>query len=140
MDLRRPFALAAALTTALAFAAGCAREASVNQRPHVGTGTASEVSGIQQITLRSGVDLRFTPSTIIVHPGTVRLILANTAQPGAGPPHDVTFSGLPTANIPTTDAGRESAVTFVAPAPGTYNFVCSIHARQGQTGTLIVRK
>jgi plastocyanin len=66
-------------------------------------------------------------------------VLVNTSKPGAGPPHDVTFTGLPTANIPTTDAGRVSSVTFEAPAPGTYNFVCSIHARQGQTGTLIVR-
>jgi plastocyanin len=139
MGLRRLFALAAALTGVLAGAAGCARSASVNTRPHVGTGTASEVSGIQQITLRSGLDLRFTPSTIVVHRGTVRLVLINTANAGAGPPHDVTFAGLPTANIPTTQAGRESAVTFVAPAPGTYHFVCSIHARQGQTGTLIVR-
>jgi plastocyanin len=139
MQLRRPFVLATALTTVLLTATGCVREASVNSRPNVGTGTASEVSGVEQITLRSGLDLRFTPATIVVHPGTVRLVLINTAKPGAGSPHDVTFTGLPSANIPTTYAGRESSVTFVAPAPGTYHFVCSIHARQGQTGTLIVR-
>lgn len=136
---RRPFVLAATLATALLTAAGCASEASVNDRPNVGTGSASEVNGIQQITLRSGLDLRFTPATIVVHPGVVRLVLVNTSKPGAGPPHDVTFSGLPTADIPTTQAGRESSVMFEAPAPGTYNFVCSIHARQGQTGKLIVR-
>ena len=139
MDHRRPFVRAAALAIVLVSAGGCARDASVNTRPQVGTGTASEVSGVQQITLRSGLDLRFTPATIVVHRGTVRLILVNTSKPGAGPPHDVTFAGLPGANIPTTYAGRESSVTFVAPAPGTYHFVCSIHARQGQTGTLIVR-
>jgi len=139
MDLRRPFVLAAMLGALLVTAAGCASEASVNQRPHLGTGTASEVNGIQQVTLRSGVDLRFSPSTIIVHPGMVRLVLVNTSKPGAGPPHDVTFGGLPTANIATTQAGRESSVTFEAPSPGTYNFVCSIHAAQGQSGKLIVR-
>lgn len=139
MDLRRRFALAAMLAIALLAAAGCTSDAPVNERPNVGTGSASEVNGVQQITLRSGVDLRFTPATIIVHPGVVRLVLVNTSKEGAGPPHDVTFSGLPTANIPTTQAGRESSVTFEAPAPGTYNFVCSIHARQGQTGKLIVR-
>lgn len=139
MDLRRPFAWLAALGVVLLTVAGCARQPSVNERPHVGTGTASQVSGVQEITLRSGIDLRFTPSTIIVHPGRVRLVLVNTSKPGAGPPHNVTFSGLPTADVPTTYAGRESSVTFVAPAPGTYDFVCSIHARQGQTGTLIVR-
>jgi plastocyanin len=139
MNPRRPFVLVAALATVLLTAAGCAREPSVNARPHLGTGTASEVAGVQQITLRSGLDLRFTPSTIVVHPGTVRLILVNTAKAGAGPPHNITFAGLPTANIPDTDAGLQSSVTFVAPAPGKYSFVCTIHARQGQTGTLIVR-
>jgi plastocyanin len=140
MDPRRPLVLAATLTTVLVATAGCVSEPSVNARPHVGTGTASEVAGVQQITLRSGLDLRFTPATIVVHRGMVRLVLVNVAKPGAGPPHDVTFAGLPIANVPTTDAGRESSVSFVAPAPGTYQFVCSIHARQGQTGTLIVRK
>lgn len=139
MDLRRAFVLAATLGAALLTAVGCASEASVNERPHLGTGTASEVNGVQQITLRSGLDLRFTPTTIVVHPGVVRLVLVNTSKPGAGPPHDVTFSGLPTANIATTQAGRQSSVTFEAPAPGTYNFVCSIHAAQGQSGKLIVR-
>ena len=139
MDLRRPFVLAAMLGSLLLTATGCASEASVNQRPHEGTGTASEVNGVQQVTLRSGMDLRFSPSTIIVHPGMVRLVLVNTSKAGAGPPHDVTFRGLSSATIATTQAGRESSVTFEAPAPGTYNFVCSIHAAQGETGKLIVR-
>lgn len=139
MDLRRLLVLAATLGSALLIAAGCTSQASVNRRPNVGTGTASEVNGVQQIVLRSGLDLRFTPATIVVHPGMVRLILVNTAKPGAGPPHDVVFNGLPGADIATTQAGRQSSVTFNAPAPGTYNFVCSIHAVQGQTGKLIVR-
>jgi plastocyanin len=139
MNLRWPSVLVAALATVLLGTAGCVREPAVNARPHLGTGTASEVAGIQQVTLHSGLELRFEPSTIVVHSGPVRLVLVNTAKPGAGPPHDVTFAGLPTANIPTTYAGNESSITFVAPAPGTYHFVCSIHARQGQTGTLIVR-
>ena len=138
MELRRAFASAVAAISALALT-GCVSEAAVNARPHLGTGTATVVAGVQQVTLRSGLDLRFSPSTIIVHPGKVRLVLINTSKPGAGPPHDVTFGGLPGADIPTTYAGRESSVLFTAPAPGTYSFVCSIHARQGQTGTLIVR-
>lgn len=138
MQLRRPLVLATTAISALTLA-GCVSEAAVNARPHLGTATATMVDGVQQVTLRSGLDLRFHPSTIVVHRGRVRLVLVNTSNPGAGPPHDVTFSGLPVANIPTTYAGRESSVLFSAPAPGTYHFVCSIHARQGQTGTLIVR-
>jgi plastocyanin len=138
MQLRRAFVLGALAMVTPVLLAGCVREAEVNSRPQAGSATASTVNGVQQVTLRSGPDLRFTPSTIVVHPGVVRLVLVNSAKPGAGPPHDVTFSGLPVANIPTTQAGRLSAVTFTAPARGTYQFVCSIHARQGQTGTLVV--
>ncbi|MDT4918517.1 MAG: hypothetical protein QOI15_2814 [Pseudonocardiales bacterium] len=139
MQLRRPIALAAVLAGMLLALTGCVRQPEVNSRPHPGTDTASAVNGVQQITLRSGLDLRFTPSTIVVHSGVVRLVLVNSSDPGAGPPHDVTFSGLPAADVATTQAGRISSVTFTAPAPGTYQFVCSIHARQGQTGTMIVR-
>jgi plastocyanin len=139
MQLRRSFAPAAASITALLALTACVRQPEVNARPHPGTDTVSTVNGVQQITLRSGVDLRFTPSTIVVHRGLVRLVLVNTSERGAGPPHDVTFNGLPAANVATTQAGYMSSVTFMAPAPGTYQFVCSIHARQGQTGTMIVR-
>lgn len=135
MQLRRAVAIAAAL----AVLAGCAREAAVNRRPTSGTGSASLVDGVQQVVIKAGVDLRFHPSTIVVHPGRVRIVLVNTAKPGAGPPHDIQMSGLPGASVPLADAGQTRSVTFDAPEPGTYDFVCSIHARQGQTGKLIVR-
>jgi len=81
---------------ALALLAACTnREAEVNKRPHGGTGVASDVGGVQQVVVRSGVDLRFSPSTIIVHPGRVRIVLVNTAQPGAGPPHDLQAAKVP---------------------------------------------
>jgi plastocyanin len=136
MPLRR-----ASIAVALLLLAGCAnREAAVNKRPHSGTGTATAVAGVQQITVTVDAgDYRFHPSTLVVHPGEVRIVLVNTAKPGAGPPHDVIFSGLPAADVPLAMAGQTQSVTFTAPAPGTYNFVCSIHARQGQTGKLIVR-
>jgi plastocyanin len=123
----------------LLLAACSNREAPVNKRPHNGTGTASMVAGVQQIVVRAGLDLRFHPSTLVVHRGLVRIILVNTANPGAGPPHDLQVAGFPAADVPLTSAGRSSSVTFTAPAPGSYSFVCSIHAAQGQTGRLIVR-
>ena len=139
MPLRRAFALCAAVAM-LPVVAGCNSTAEVNKRPHPGTATASPLAGgVQQVVVRSGVDLRFHPSTIVVHPGTVRLVLINTAKPGNGPPHNIQFSGLPGADVADTQAGYSSSVTFTAPAPGTYDFVCSIHAAQGQTGKLIVR-
>lgn len=126
---------------ALLLAAGCTRTAEVNTRPHPGTATATPAAGgVQQVVVRSGTDLRFNPSTIIVHPGRVRVVLVNSAKPGAGPPHNLQVTGLPGAFVPDTSAGYTSSVTFTAPAPGTYQFVCTIHAAQGQTGKLIVRR
>lgn len=129
------------LLTALAVLTGCARVPEVNTRPHPGTATATAAAtGLQQVVVRAGLDLRFHPSTIVVHPGRVRILLVNTADKGAGAPHNLTFNGLPGAdNVPDVQAGYAAAATFVAPAPGTYSFVCTIHAAQGQTGKMIVR-
>jgi plastocyanin len=133
-------ARAAVLLCALVALAACSnREPAVNKRPHNGTGIASDVGGVQQVVLRAGVDLRFHPSTIVVHRGQVRIVLINTSKPGAGPPHDVQVTNLPAADVALTAAGQTQSVTFTAPAPGTYSFVCSIHAAQGQTGKLVVK-
>jgi plastocyanin len=129
----------AAAALVVTVCAGCSnREAAVNKRAHNGTGTASPVAGIQTITVTSGVDLRFHPSTLVVHSGRVRIVLQNTSKAGAGPPHNLEVTGLPGVFVPTTAAGQTQSMTFTAPAPGTYDFVCTIHANQGQTGKLVV--
>jgi plastocyanin len=131
---------ASLVVLALVLLAGCSnRESPTNKRPHSGTGTASAVNGVQQLTITTGVDLRFHPSTIVVHRGEVRLTLKNVPTSGGGPPHDLQVTGFPAANVPLIAAGESASVTFMAPAPGTYNFVCSIHTTQGQTGKLIVQ-
>jgi plastocyanin len=130
-----PLAVAAAALVV----ASCSNTDSVAaKRPHRGSATASPVNGVQQITVEAGNDLRFHPSTLIVHPGKVRVVLDNSAKPGSGPPHNFSLGGLPGAFIPATTAGQQQSVTFVAPSPGTYHFVCTFHETQGQTGTLIV--
>lgn len=142
LDVRfRRVPVTAAALVALAAVSGCSnREAPTNKEAHNGTATASAASdGVQEVTITSGVDLRFHPATIVVHPGKVRIVLKNTAKPGAGPPHNLQMNGLPGVFIGTTAAGAEQSVTFTAPAPGTYGFVCTIHAAQNQTGKLIVR-
>jgi plastocyanin len=127
------------IVVALLLLVGCSnRQAAVNKRAHSGTGTATATDGVQQITITASADLRFHPSTIIVHPGPVRIVLENVPSKGGGPPHDIQFAGLPGDDVPLTPAGDSQSVTFTAPAPGTYNFVCSIHATQGQTGKMIV--
>jgi plastocyanin len=140
MRRRRSATVVVALAMLLTTAACSNRNSPTNKRAHTGTATASPASdGIQQVTITSDVDLRFHPSTIIVHPGKVRIVLDNTAKPGAGPPHNLKVSGLPGVFIGTTVAGQRQSVTFTAPAPGSYGFVCTIHAAQNQTGKLIVR-
>jgi plastocyanin len=104
--------------------------------PPAGSSTASVVDGVQQVTVRAGDTYRFRPATITVHPGTVRIVLVND---GNGAPHNWQLPTLPVGDwVPLASAGHSAEATFTAPAPGTYQFVCSIHLRQGQTGELVV--
>jgi plastocyanin len=113
----------------------CSTEPSINRRPHEGSATATAVNGVQQITVTAGNTYRFDPSTITVHPGQVKVILDNV---GSGAPHDWSLLALPGAQTAQIGGGGTAAVTFIAPAPGRYTFVCTIHQKQGQTGTLVV--
>jgi plastocyanin len=128
---------AAVLT--VASAAACAK-APINRPGNSGSGTASLVNGVQQITLTAGDDYRFHPATFTVHPGKVDVVLRNT---GAGAPHEFEVTGFPATFVPLTPAGQTQHATFTAP-PLTngkttrYEFVCGIHVRQGQVGTMIV--
>jgi plastocyanin len=126
---------------ALLAAAGCSnREAAVNKNPHTGVAVAHVVDGIQQLRVTTGLDYRFHPSTIIVHPGRVRIVLANTESGTAGgPPHNLQVTGLPGIAVPLAYPGGAAEDTFTAPAPGRYRFVCTIHVAQGQTGVLVVK-
>jgi plastocyanin len=133
--LRARALLAVAVAGVLCLAlAGCASQSSVNRRPRTGSATASEVGGVQELTVQTGDDYRFHPSTITVRPGPVRLLLHNG---GKGAPHNLTFLSLGAAT-PLATSGQTVGVNFTAPAPGRYQFVCTIHQRQGQTGTLNV--
>lgn len=126
--------LAAALLAACG-ASGAHNNAAPKEQPTSAV-TASSIGGMQQVVISAGDDLTFSPKVIAVHPGTVKLIVKNTGQ---GAPHNLQFPGLPTNDwIPLTQAGQTNSVTFTAPAAGTYQFVCSIHRAQGQTGQLIV--
>ncbi len=92
-------------------------------------------NGVQQVTIKADDKYRFTPDTITVHPGQVKITLINT---GRGAPHDFSVTGFPADFVPLAAAGQTMTATFTAPAPGRYQFVCTIHVTQGQTGTLIV--
>ncbi|HEU5267947.1 MAG TPA: cupredoxin domain-containing protein [Jatrophihabitans sp.] len=139
MPARRRFRVGGAALAALVLLTGCSNnEPTINKGPHPGSTTATDVAGVQQVRITTGVDLRFHPSTIVVHPGKVRIILANKTGRGSGPPHNLDVTGIPGAFVPLTQFNQTRQVTFIAPSPGRYRFVCTIHANQGQTGTLVV--
>ena len=128
---------ALAVGAVLLLASACSnRESSVNRQPHTGATTAAAGAGTQVVRVVAE-GFRFDPSQITVHPGLVRIELHNVAKGGVGPPHNW---AVPTKSVttPLVPAGRFDSVTFTAPAPGHYTFVCTIHAKQGQTGTLVV--
>ena len=129
------------LVLAGALLAACSNsQSSASRRPHVGSATASLVDGVQQVTVQATSTYRFIPSTITVHPGTVRVVVVNTGKPGNAAPHDWSLLGLPGTPIttPLAPAGSTVSVTFTAPGAGTYTYVCTIHRKQGQTGKLVV--
>lgn len=131
--------IAVACAAAVVVLAACTNtQAPAASGPHDGTETASVRDGVQTVTLTTGNDYRFHPSTIVVRPGKVKVILKNTAKTGA--PHNFQVTDFPADFVPLTGAGNTSEATFTAPAPGRYRFVCTIHVQQGQTGTLVVTK
>jgi plastocyanin len=116
--------------------AGCSNtQSAANREPHSGSASATVVNGVQEVTLTVGPSFRFDPSTITVHRGRVKITLHHL---GTGAPHDWQLTGFPGAQIPILGDNQSQSVTFMAPAPGKYQFVCSIHLNQGQTGTMIV--
>jgi plastocyanin len=137
---RRCFGDVAVLVATVLLAACTNAEPTINKAPHPGVSTASSNGGVQQVRVTTGVDLRFHPSTIVVHPGKVRIVLVNDTGKGVGPPHDLDILGIPGATVPLVQPRQTREVTFTAPSPGRYHFVCTIHAKQGQTGVLVVRK
>lgn len=128
---------------AAALAAGSATacaSAPINRRGYSGSVAASTVGGVQQVTLTTGDDYRFHPSTFSVRPGKVEVILRNT---GKGAPHDFQVTGFPTDFVPLAQAGATRHATFMVPpvthgAATKYQFACTIHKGQGQIGTMIV--
>lgn len=143
MPVSPPRAAGAALAVCtsavlLVAVAACTSTASVNRRPHSGTATASTDAGVQQLTVTTGSDYRFHPSEIVVHPGPVLIHLVNDGNgDGTGAPHNWTLPVV-SAGTALVGPGQDGTVRFTAPAPGRYQFVCTIHVQQGQTGTLVV--
>lgn len=85
----------------------------------------------------SAVEFSYSPNSITVKSGdTVKINFSNNG----GYSHNLTIEGLNIATQ-TINPGQTDIIQFTAPAPGTYNFFCSVdlHRDLGLRGTLIVQ-
>jgi len=134
-----------ALTIAVAglALAGCDQTGS---RAHVsGTGAAvagqptatataqPAADGVQQVVIDATDEFHFRPDTVLAHPGKLRITLTNPSVF----PADLT---IPTLGVhsDTVFAGKSAVIEVTIPAAGDYSFVCTFHAHDGMTGTLVV--
>ncbi|MPQ98053.1 hypothetical protein GB931_08995 [Modestobacter sp. I12A-02628] len=140
---RRTAGLLAGLALAVSVLTGCGGSdgGDADATSSAAPGTVSVAAdGVQEITLTTGDDYRFSPATFTVAPGEVRLTVDNTADQythnflftaGAGPA-DITEE------IPVLGPGESKTITFTVQTPGDYPFECSFHVALGQVGTMTV--
>ena len=96
--------------------------------------------GVQELAIQVSDDYVFTPATVTVAPGPVRLTVQSVADElthgfrftsGANP-QDITEE------ISVVGPGRSETVEFEVGKPGDYLFDCSFHIGMGQTGVMTV--
>lgn len=96
--------------------------------------------GVQELTIQVSDDYVFTPATVTVAPGPVRLTVQSVADqlthgfrftPG-GNPQEITEE------ISVIGPGRSRTVEFKVSDPGEYLFECSLHIGMGHTGVMTV--
>jgi plastocyanin len=125
---------AGAVVTVIALA-GCGGAASA-----MGSGSApasqAAAGAVQHVTLTGTSTLRFTPMTVHVHPGSVRVTLTDM---GAYP-HNVVIPALHlTSKTVTGDPGAGSvSFTVKFPHAGRYAFHCQYHQSAGMVGVFVV--
>lgn len=98
-------------------------------------GTSIDATGAadaQTVTVESNDKLEFEPATVRAKVGTLTLIHRNAGQI----PHNLTFEDDALGATETIAGGKEESLTVTFSAPGTYDFVCTIHS--GQTGKVVV--
>jgi plastocyanin len=143
MTRRTFFPVVATATVLLAGCGGGSPAPSTAARSTAdGVGKVTVASdGVQEITLQTQDDYRFTPDHFTVAPGKVRLTVTNVAKqathafgftPGKGPARI-------DASIPLLGPGEKKTIDFDVATPGDYPFQCAFHVQLGQVGTMTVR-
>jgi len=102
----------------------------------LGGGGAPQTAALQ-VGTDPGAALQFVPNSIEAPPNTpVNLTFVNQATV----PHNLAFApetGITAATSVNVPAGAQETISFQTPAPGTYQFVCTIHP--GMEGQLSVQ-
>jgi plastocyanin len=98
--------------------------------------TASPAAGEQAITITGNSALRFSPMTVHVHTGKVRITLKDM---GAYP-HNIVIPSLKVTSATVTGdpGGLQKTFTVTFPHPGRYSFKCQYHASSGMVGVFVV--
>ena len=110
---------------------------SASPAPSASAGPAASPGGEATpltIGTRTGSELEFEPDEVSVPAGSHVVV---TFQNQASLPHNLTFDapiGVATASV--VEPGASETIEFDAPAPGDYEFVCTIHP--GMAGILTV--
>lgn len=130
-----PAGLAVLTVLATVSVAGCtnATPARFAATPSGVVTASAGADGVQRVDVAATMSDRFLPSTIVVHPGKVALVVRNTGTT----PHtlEIPALGVNTGNI---SGHATRTVTFDVTKPGSYPFDCAYHASLGMTGVLKV--
>jgi plastocyanin len=91
--------------------------------------------GVEHVVIDATDADRFIPSTVVVRPGKVTVVVRNTGAV----PH--TFE-IPSLGVNTGNIGKHQTkqVTFTVDRPGTYAFDCAYHVTLHMDGILRVVK
>jgi plastocyanin len=136
----RQYLAAGAVAGVLAMA-GCSASGSAASSPASGGSGASASSGApgpagkHQVVITGTNGLRFSPMTVHVHTGTVRITLKDM---GAYP-HNIVIPGLhfTSATVTGDPGGATTSFTVRFPHSGRYPFQCQYHASAGMVGVFI---
>jgi plastocyanin len=134
---RRAGVILTAMAAAAMTVAGCGGTAS---GPSGSAGTpgvaGSGAAASQRVTIEGTNALRFTPMTVHVRTGTVRITLKDM---GAYP-HNLVIPGLKVTSPTVTGdpGGTIVGFTVTFPHSGHYPFHCQYHAPSGMTGVFVV--
>jgi plastocyanin len=125
--------LAAGAAVAALALAGCGSAASAT-----GSAPASQAASgaAQHVTIQGTNTLRFTPMTVHVRTGTVRITLADMGTY----PHNIVIPGLHVTSKTVTGDPGSGSVTFSVTFPhaGKYAFHCQYHQSAGMVGVFVV--